>query len=105
LGISATLAVHAFAFGGIGLITLGMMSRVSLGHTGRSVLDPPKASGPMFALLIAGALTRVFGPLVDGVHHVYWVGASQVLWMLAFGWFSMTYLPILIRPRIDGRRD
>ena len=103
-GISPTLAVHAFAFGGIGLITLGMMSRVTLGHTGHNVLDPPKASGPMFALLITGALTRVFGPLIDEMHYVYWVGASQVLWILAFGWFSVTYLPILIRPRIDGRR-
>lgn len=39
-GISPFLAVHAFAFGGISVLTLGMMSRVSLGHTGRNVLEP-----------------------------------------------------------------
>ncbi|MFC1681280.1 NnrS family protein, partial [Pseudomonadota bacterium] len=36
-GISPYLAIHAFAYGGIGMMTLGMMSRVTLGHTGRSV--------------------------------------------------------------------
>lgn len=35
------LAIHAFSFGGIGLITLSMMARVSLGHTGRNVQSPP----------------------------------------------------------------
>ena len=102
--VPATLAVHAFAFGGIGLITLGMMSRVSLGHTGRNVFDPPGTLPPMFALLIAGALTRVVAPLVDWAHYTVWIGVSQALWMLAFGFFLTVYLPMLVRPRVDGRR-
>jgi len=103
-GIPATLALHAFAFGGIGMITLGMMARVSLGHTGRNVFDPPRALAPMFALLLAGAVTRVIAPLVNGADYIVWVGVSQVLWMLGFGLFLLAYLPMLVRPRLDGRR-
>ena len=104
LGIPPTLAVHAFAFGGIGMVPLGMMSRVSLGHTGRNVFDPPQVLAPMFALLLAGALTRVIAPLVDGANYIVWVGISQVFWMLGFGLFLIAYLPMLVRPRLDGRR-
>ena len=38
-GVSPFIALHAFSVGGIGMITLGMMSRVTLGHTGRNVFD------------------------------------------------------------------
>jgi len=41
--LPSSLAVHAFTVGGIRSITLAMMSRVGLGHTGRSVFEPPKA--------------------------------------------------------------
>lgn len=101
-GVAPTLAVHAFAVGGIGLITLGMMSRVSLGHTGRSVLEPPSALAPMFTLLALGALVRVVAPIVDAAHYVLWIGISQTLWMAAFGLFCVVYLPLLARPRADG---
>jgi len=36
-GFSPSLAIHAFTVGGIGMMTLGMMSRISLGHTGRDI--------------------------------------------------------------------
>lgn len=57
-------AVHAFTYGGIGMITLGMMARLSLGHTGRNVFDPPKILGPLFACLFAGAIVRVVAPML-----------------------------------------
>ena len=102
-GLSPTLALHAFAFGGIGLITIGMMARVALGHTGRNIFDPPGALGGMFALLVLGALTRVVAPIFDGLHYTLWIAVSQLLWMLGFGVFAAVFLPILIRPRVDGR--
>ncbi len=103
-GIPGTLALHAFAFGGIGTITLGMMSRVSLGHTGRNVFDPPNVLAVMFSVLLVGALVRVIVPLIDGAGYIVWVGISQVLWMLGFGLFLIAYLPMLMQPRLDGRR-
>lgn len=95
-------ALHAFTYGGIGLMTLGMMTRVALGHTGRNVFDPPRILGVLFAFLTIGALVRVAGPLLWPALNPIWMGASQVLWIAAFGGFTMVYAPMLVRPRIDG---
>jgi uncharacterized protein involved in response to NO len=103
VGISPFLALHAFAYGGIGLMTLGMMSRVALGHTGRNVLDPPRILVPVFAVVAVGALIRVLLPILDPADYRLWVASSQVLWMFGFAGFTATYLPFLIRPRTDGR--
>jgi len=102
-GLSVFLAVHAFAFGGIGMMTTGMMARVALGHTGRGVLSPPRSLFWIFALLTCGTLIRVFFPLIDSAFYLLWITLSQLLWMLAFAGFVYLYFPILIHPRIDGR--
>ena len=102
-GISPFLSVHAFTVGGIGMLTIGMMSRVSLGHTGRSVFEPPAVVFWSFAVLLLGVIVRVVLPLFDMEHYVYWIGISQVLWMLAFGVFVVVYAPMLLSERIDGR--
>ena len=102
-GVSPFLAVHAFALGGIGLMTLGMMARVSLGHTGRNVFAPPAAVTWMFLLLIGAALLRVFVPLLVPAHYGLWVGLSQLSWILAFALFALFYIPILVSPRVDGK--
>ncbi len=103
LGINNMPAVHAFAYGGIGMITLGMITRVSLGHTGRDVFNPPKYLGPVFALLMLGALLRVLPPLIDMGHFALWIGLSQGLWIAAFTIFVIGYGPMLIKARVDGR--
>lgn len=103
VGFPDALTVHAFAYGSIGLMTIGMMSRVALGHSGRNVFDPPAMLAVIFALVLVGALVRVVLPIVLPGHYMLWIGISQVCWLLGFGGFSMLYLPILFRPRIDGR--
>ncbi len=101
--VSPFLAVHAFAFGGIGLMTLGMMSRVSLGHTGRSITEPPRQMTWAFLILISGAVVRVFFPLFDQSHYTTWIVLSQVLWIISFSIFLFIYFPMLTRQRVDGR--
>jgi uncharacterized protein involved in response to NO len=101
-GISTYLVVHAFTFGGIGMMTIGMMARVSLGHTGRNVFDPPRSLFWIFVLIFCGSLVRVVFPLIDTSLYIYWIGLSQVFWLFAFGWFLYVYFPMLIYPRIDG---
>lgn len=95
-------AIHAFAYGGIGLITLGMMSRVSLGHTGR-VLELPKLTVLGIKLLSIGALVRIAATILSGQVGTILLIISAVLWVLAFTAFLRDYAPMLIRPRIDGR--
>ena len=102
-GIPATLALHAFAYGGIGLMTVGMMARISLGHTGRNIQQPPRVLVLVFGLLSVGALTRVFVPLLMIVSYRDMIGLSQLLWISAFLLFLVAYLPIFIKPRVDGR--
>jgi uncharacterized protein involved in response to NO len=100
--VPSFLAIHAFAYGGIGLVTLGMMARVSWGHSGRDVFNPPALLNWVFALLFIGAMVRVFLPLVIG-HYAILVLIAQVFWIASFGLFLWLYMPVFIKPRIDGR--
>lgn len=103
LNLSPYLALHAFAVGGIGLMTAGMMARVALGHTGRDIMKPPAVVTPVFLLLVIAALARVALPLVDIGQYRQWVVVSQGLWIAAYSLLAWYYLPVLTRPRIDGQ--
>jgi len=102
-GISPFLPLHAFTYGGIGLFTLGMMARVTLGHTGRNILEPPAAVSWMFVVLVIGSIFRVVLPLFDAARYTLWMGLSQLLWMLAIFLFMVTFLRMLYQPRADGQ--
>ncbi len=102
-GIPSSLAIHAFSVGGIGMMTLGMMSRISLGHTGRDVMHPPSGVALMFFVLALGAVVRVVFPLLLAGHYALWLGLSQALWIAAFAIFLYLYGAMLLRPRIDGQ--
>lgn len=102
-GLSPFLALHAYAVGGIGLISLGMMARVSLGHTGRDVFAPPSGLTPLFGLLLLSALCRVLGPLLWPAQYAGWLLGSQLLWLSGFAVFVLHFAPMLVRPRVDGR--
>lgn len=102
-GISPFLPLHAFAYGGIGMITVGMMARVTLGHTGRNVFDPPPVLFWIFIALLAGSSFRVLLPLLDPGRYLAWTGISQVFWIGAFIAFLVIHLPMLTRPRADGQ--
>ena len=97
-----SLAVHTLAIGGIGLITLGMMTRVSLGHTGRNVNQPPKNHRLVILLIISALIVRVILPLVAGEQYATWLALSQGLWVIAFSLFVWSFAPILIKKRVDG---
>jgi uncharacterized protein involved in response to NO len=97
------VALHAITVGGIGVLTLGMMSRVALGHTGRNINDTGPLIPVAFVLLNLAALVRVFGPLFAVAQFNTWINIAGGLWMLAFALFALVYTPILIKPRVDGR--
>ena len=103
LNIPTMLAFHAFSYGGIGIVTLGMMSRVSLGHTGRNIQSPPRILTLSFILLLVGGVCRVLLPIFDMDHYVTWILLSQIFWAVAYLIFVISYAHILIKPRIDGQ--
>jgi uncharacterized protein involved in response to NO len=95
-------ALHALTIGVVGVFTLGMMARVSLGHTGRSI-DVSMPTALSFVLMNLGALVRVFGPAAFPEKYALWVDIPAGLWVLAFGLFSYGYVPLLLRARVDGK--
>ncbi len=98
--VSSSSAVHAFAVGGIGCLTIGMMARVSLGHTGRMLEVKPMLTGA-FSLIAAGAILRICLPLAPGLY-TEGLTMAAIMWTLGWMLFLIRYIPILIQPRIDG---
>jgi uncharacterized protein involved in response to NO len=103
LPISPYITIHAFAVGGIALLTTGMMARVSIGHTGRNVFEPPEILKGIFLLLVIATITRVYLPILFSESISLWVLLSQGIWILAYLLFLGKFIPIWIKPRIDGR--
>ena len=93
--------IHAFTVGGIGVLTLGMMARVALGHTGRPLRVGP-AMVVAFALVNISAVTRGLLPIFNPQWFSQLIIASGALWIAAFLVFVIIYTPILLRPRVDG---
>jgi uncharacterized protein involved in response to NO len=102
MGAAAVSALHAFTAGGIGVLTLGMMARVSLGHTGR-LLEPAPVMTLAFVAINLAALVRVLLPLFFPAAHAPGMAMAGLLWMAAFGVFVVVYAPKLLRPRADGK--
>jgi len=61
--VSDSLAMHTLALSGIGLLTLSMMARVSLGHSGRNIHEPPRLLIFALYLLCLGFICRILLPL------------------------------------------
>lgn len=100
--ISASLSIHAFTVGGIGVLTLGMMARVSLGHTGR-ILKASNTIALAFVLINIAALLRVFFPMLLPAWYNTAIYLTSLIWLAAFALFVFVYVPILSTPRADGK--
>jgi uncharacterized protein involved in response to NO len=96
------LAMHAQTVGVIGLITLGMITRTALGHTGRP-LRAARFEQVAYLALLGAALVRVFVPLAWPVSVATAALLSSALWSLAFALYLWRYTPMLLRPRADGQ--
>lgn len=96
------LAIHCWAIGGIGVITLAMMARVSLGHTGRDIHTPPRSVRWVFGLVLLATLCRVLLPIMLPAYYTLSVILAATGWIAGFTVFCISYWPILSKPRIDG---
>lgn len=96
-----SVAIHAFTAGAMGTFIIGMMSRVSLGHSGRP-LKLKKGFVVSYYLITFAATIRValgFFPEV----YAHGILCAGILWALSFLWFLIYYATILISPRADGK--
>ncbi len=94
--------IHAIALGFFSSMLIGMVSRVTLGHSGRPVLAD-RAMWAAFCLMQAAAVLRLVGelPLPGGGATLLWL--SSVAWFGAFAVWAAVYAPLLWRPRTDGK--
>jgi uncharacterized protein involved in response to NO len=101
-GTLSILTLHIFTIGGIGLMTLSMMSRVALGHTGRDIRKPSRWIGVTFAGIVASVLFRAVVPIFVTQMYTSWVLVAAIFWIISFAIFVVIYTPILLKPRADG---
>jgi uncharacterized protein involved in response to NO len=85
LGLEVPAALHALTVGAIGTMTLAVMTRASLGHTGRA-LRADGSTVAIYLLVSAAALLRV-----AGADSVWLVSFSGLAWSAAFGFFAVRY--------------
>jgi len=102
LMIPPSAATHALTAGAIGTLTLGMMARVTLGHTGRKLLVSPfMVAG--FVAITASAMIRVLGPWFRADLTATMLTVSAGLWAIAFLIYVVVNAKYLVTPRPDGK--
>jgi len=89
--------LHAWAVGAIGTMTLAVMTRASLGHTGQPLAASP-ATQAIYAAILLAAFTRILAALAPGWSDALLPVASAA-WMAAFLGFAAAYGPALCRTK------
>jgi uncharacterized protein involved in response to NO len=97
--LAASAGIHAWTAGAIGTMTLAVMTRASLGHTGR-----PLTAGTMTVAIYAGVVLaaglRIASALLPE-HTIVLLPAAGVAWVAAFAGFALLYGPVLAGPRAE----
>lgn len=99
--VPAASGLHALTAGGFGVMTLAVMTRASLGHTGQPLTAGARISA-IYVLVNLGALLRVLAPFFADVY-VQLLACSALLWGAAFVCFAIVYAPLLLRRRVAAR--
>ena len=93
-----TAALHALTAGAIGTMTLAVMTRASLGHTGRP-LAAGSGTTAIYILVTIAAVLRLFAPLAEA-HYLFVLSLAGTAWSGAFGLFVLIYARPLMLPRL-----
>ncbi|MER9722657.1 MULTISPECIES: NnrS family protein [unclassified Mesorhizobium] len=93
--VPAAAGLHALGTGAVGAMTLAVMTRATLGHTGRSLKAGKGASFIFVSVLLAGSL-RILAAFVPFDMAIDMAGTA---WVAAFGGFSLIYGAALMRPK------
>lgn len=94
-------AMHALAIGAVGGMTLAVMTRAALGHSGRALLVA-KPVAWAYALVSLAALLRVLGPILEPGQYMTWILGAGAAWTLAFLLYLFVYWPVLTKPSVQS---
>jgi len=99
-GLPTSDAIHALTTGAVGSMTLAVMTRATLGHTGRQ-----KHAGPLTVLIYLminlGAILRLLAPTIEGSTTLI-LGLATIGWSGAYLLFVVVYGPYLLGPSLDN---
>jgi uncharacterized protein involved in response to NO len=98
--VPESAAVHALTAGAIGTMTLAVMTRASLGHTGR-VIVADRTIVAIYCAVTLGAALRVAAPFLEGSYREALI-AGGMLWSGAFLLFAVRYAPVLWGCKADA---
>ena len=98
--VPRSAAIHALTAGAIATMILAVMTRATLGHSGRDLRAGP-ATTILYILVTLGAVLRVTAPL-GFIDYTLGMEVSAVAWGGAFLVFLLAYGPILFAPRADN---
>jgi len=97
LGLEAPAALHALTVGAVGTMTLAVMTRASLGHTGRALVADA-ATVTIYALVTLAVLLRLASPFT-GAQAVLVASLSGMAWSAAFATFALHYGRFLVQKK------
>jgi uncharacterized protein involved in response to NO len=95
--IPSAAGIHAWAGGAVGTMTLAVMTRASLGHTGNALVAS-RFTQAIYAAVLASALARI-GAALAPASAMALLHAAACLWVSAFLGFGLAYGPTLINGR------
>lgn len=96
-------ATHALGVGAVGTMIMAVMTRASLGHTGRPLVAPAPIVWS-YALVTLATVLRIAGPPLLPDLWIECLLAAALAWIAAFALFVIVYTPILTTPRVAMKR-
>ncbi len=93
---------HALTMGVFATMILAVMTRATLGHTGRPLIVS-RAITLAYLLLTIGVILRVFGAALWPERYLLTVTLAGAAWVMSFLLYVIVYTPMLVGPRADGR--
>ena len=95
--VAPSAGIHAWMAGAAGIMTLAVMTRASLGHTGQA-LTATAATQAIYAAIIVAALTRICAAIAPS-HSETLLHVAAFAWVLAFAGFAVAFGPLLLGSR------
>ena len=94
-------SAHALSIGALGSLTVGMMTRSTLGHTGRALKDSNNTF-LMYVMINLAAFVRIFPDMIWPEFHQTYVYFSALFWFLVFILFLFEYAPMLVKGKVTS---
>ena len=95
--VQPSAGLHAWMAGAAGTLTLAVMTRATLGHTGQKLLAS-RGTQAIYAAVVIATVARIMAALIPSSWDAL-VYVAALAWIGAFGGFAALYAPLLFRPR------